>query len=56
MTGTPLIVTIVIFALSTLYVYLGIPRIRAAAAARRATTRRRRPGRETSQREEIINE
>jgi basic amino acid/polyamine antiporter, APA family len=41
--GTPLIITLVIFLLSALYVYLGIPRIRAAAAARRATTTRRRP-------------
>lgn len=41
MTGTPLIVTIIIFALSTLYVYLGVPRIRTAAAARRATTARK---------------
>lgn len=56
MTGTPLIVTIVIFALSTLYVYLGVPRIRAAAAARRATTRRRRPGREASQSQNVANE
>ncbi|HVB62982.1 MAG TPA: APC family permease [Ktedonobacteraceae bacterium] len=56
MTGTPLIVTLVIFALSTLYVYLGVPRIRAAAAARRATTRRRRPGKQPAQQEEIINE
>jgi len=56
MTGTPLIVTFIIFALSTLYVYLGVPRIRAAAAARRATTRRRRPGKQPAQQEEIINE
>jgi basic amino acid/polyamine antiporter, APA family len=43
MTGTPLIITIIIFIISALYVYLGVPRIRAAAAARRATTTRRRP-------------
>jgi hypothetical protein len=41
--GTPLIVTLVIFLLSALYVYLYIPRLRVAAAARRATTTRRRP-------------
>ncbi len=41
--GLPLIVTIVIFIASALYVYLVIPRIRAAAQARRATVRRRRP-------------
>lgn len=38
--GSPLIITLVLFALSALYVYLYVPRIRAAAAARRATTRR----------------
>jgi basic amino acid/polyamine antiporter, APA family len=43
MTGTPLIITIIIFIISALYVYLGVPRIRAAAATRRATTTRRRP-------------
>jgi amino acid transporter len=50
-TGTPLIVTIIIFMISALYVYLGVPRIRAAAAARRATTTRRRPRREVSSEE-----
>lgn len=41
--GLPLIVTVALFIASTLYVFLGIPRIRANAAARRAATRRRRP-------------
>jgi basic amino acid/polyamine antiporter, APA family len=44
--GAPLIVTIIVFIISALYVYLGVPRIRAAAAARRATTARRRPRRD----------
>ena len=48
MTGTPLIITLVVFAVSALYVYLGVPHIRAAAAARRATTTRRRPKREVA--------
>jgi amino acid transporter len=48
MTGTPLIITLIIFLISALYVYLGVPRIRAAAAARRATTTRRRPRRDSS--------
>jgi len=39
-----------LFALSALYVYLYVPRLRAAAEARRATTKRRRPGRETGER------
>jgi amino acid transporter len=43
--GLPLIVTVVLMALSALYVFLVIPRLRAAAAARKAT-RRRRPQRE----------
>jgi hypothetical protein len=38
-----MIITIIIFIISAIYVYLGVPRIRAAAAARRATTTRRRP-------------
>ncbi|MHB8595310.1 MAG: APC family permease [Ktedonobacteraceae bacterium] len=44
--GSPLIITIMLFALSALYVYLYVPRLRAAAEARRATTKRRRPERE----------
>jgi basic amino acid/polyamine antiporter, APA family len=48
MTGTPLIITLAVFAISTLYVYLGVPRIRASAAAKRATTTRRRPKREVA--------
>ena len=48
MAGTPLIITIGIFLLSSLYVYFGVPRIRASAAAKRATTRRRRPKYEAS--------
>ncbi len=43
--GIPLVITIAIMALSSLYVFLAIPRLRAAAAARRAT-RRRRPQRQ----------
>jgi amino acid transporter len=42
-TGTPLLITLVLFLLSGLYVYLYVPRLRADAAARRNTTRRRRP-------------
>lgn len=37
-------VTIALFALTTLYVYTAVPRIRAKLAAERATVRRRRPG------------
>lgn len=48
MTGTPLIITRAVFAVSALYVYMGVPRIRAAVAARRATTTRRRPQREVA--------
>jgi basic amino acid/polyamine antiporter, APA family len=44
--GLPLIITIVIFVLSGLYVFLFVPRLRAAAEARRASMRRRRPRRE----------
>lgn len=40
----PLIITIGVFIVSALYVFLGVPRLRAAAQARRAT-RRRRPTR-----------
>ena len=43
--GIPLVITIAIMALSSLYVFLVIPKLRAAAAARRAI-RRRRPPRE----------
>ena len=42
--GVPLFLTIAIMALSCLYVFLVIPRLRASAASRRAT-RRRRPER-----------
>ena len=45
--GLPLIVTLVLMAISSLYVFLVIPRLRAAAAARQAT-RRRRPQRESA--------
>lgn len=45
--GLPLIITVVLMALSTLYVFLVIPKLRAAAAARKAT-RRRRPQRESA--------
>ena len=47
MPGLPLIITIGIMGLSALYVFLVIPKLRAAAAARLAT-RRRRPQREVS--------
>jgi amino acid transporter len=47
--GLPLYVSIGLFILSALYVYLAIPRIRAAAQARRATTKRRRPVRVDSE-------
>jgi amino acid transporter len=43
--GLPLIVTIALFIASAPYVYLVIPRLRAAAQARRATVKRRRPAR-----------
>ena len=39
--GTPLLITLVVFLLSSLYVFFGVPRIRAAALAKRGTTRRR---------------
>lgn len=51
MPGTPLLIVLVIFILSALYVFLGVPRIRAAAAARRPTTSRRRPRREVTSEE-----
>ena len=44
MLGLPLIITLAMMGLSALYVFLVIPRLRAAAAARQAT-RRRRPSR-----------
>ncbi|HEV2661799.1 MAG TPA: APC family permease [Ktedonobacteraceae bacterium] len=44
---TPLLITIALFLVSGLYVFLVVPRLRAAAAARRATTKRRRPERST---------
>ncbi len=44
---TPLYITLAVFAISAFYVYLGVPRIRAAAATRRAALSRRRPRRET---------
>ena len=45
--GVPLVLTLFVFALSTLYVVLVVPRLRKNAAAKRAATTRRRPGRET---------
>lgn len=45
--GVPLVVTIIVFALSALYVFRVIPRLRKAAEAKRTTTTRRRPGRST---------
>ena len=45
--GVPLVLTLFVFVLSTLYVLLVVPRLRKNAAAKRATTTRRRPGRET---------
>lgn len=51
MLGLPLIITIGVFILSTLYVYLAVPRLRTAAAARMAAKRRRRPGREATNKE-----
>ena len=45
--GVPLVLTLFVFALSTLYVLLIVPRLRKNAAAKRAATTRRRPGRET---------
>ncbi len=44
--GLPLILTLFVFALSTLYVLFVVPRLRKNAAAKRASTTRRRPGRE----------
>lgn len=46
--GEPLVVTLIAFLLSTLYVLLYVPRLRKAAAAKRAVTTRRRPGRSVS--------
>ncbi|HEY4386839.1 MAG TPA: APC family permease [Ktedonobacteraceae bacterium] len=43
MVGMPLLITLALFLVSTLYVLFVVPRIRAAAAARRPGTRRRRP-------------
>jgi amino acid transporter len=51
MIGTPLIITLAIFLLATLYVLLIVPRLRASAAARRAAVRRRRPGKQISGKE-----
>ncbi len=45
--GVPLAVTIVVFALSALYVFLVVPRLRKAAEAKRTPATRRRPGRGT---------
>ncbi|MEO6889832.1 MAG: APC family permease [Ktedonobacteraceae bacterium] len=45
--GLPLILGIAIFAVSSLYVYIFVPRLRRAAEARRAAMGRRRPVRET---------
>ncbi|GAC1566352.1 MAG: hypothetical protein NVS3B14_07950 [Ktedonobacteraceae bacterium] len=50
MPGLPLIITIGVFLISSLYVFLWVPRIRAAAQARRAATKRRRPTREVTSR------
>ncbi len=47
MPGLPLIISIGVFIISTLYVFLVVPRLRAAAQARRAATKRRRPVRDT---------
>lgn len=44
--GLPLYICLGIFAVSSLYVYFVVPRLRAAGAARRGAKRRRRPGRE----------
>lgn len=46
--GLPLIISIGVFLISTLYVLLVVPRLKAAAQARRAATRRRRPVREAT--------
>ncbi|MGH2497739.1 MAG: APC family permease [Ktedonobacteraceae bacterium] len=48
MPGLPLIISVGVFIISALYVFLVVPRLRAAAQARRATTRRRRPAREAT--------
>jgi amino acid transporter len=53
MIGTPLIVTLAIFLVSTLYVLLLVPRLRRAAAARRPA-RRRRPGKGTKVEKETL--
>ncbi len=45
--GLPLILSIAIFAVSSLYVYIFVPRLRRAAEVRRASMGRRRPVRET---------
>jgi amino acid transporter len=50
MPGLPLLVTVVLMGLSALYVFLYVPRLRAAAAARQ-TTRRRRPQRASTETE-----
>lgn len=48
--GLPLLIAVALMGLSSLYVFLVIPRLRAAAAARMAT-RRRRPRRDTASQE-----
>ena len=48
MPGLPLLISIGVFLISTLYVLLFVPRLKAAAQARRATIRRRRPVREAT--------
>ncbi|HLI71208.1 MAG TPA: APC family permease [Ktedonobacteraceae bacterium] len=48
--GLPLIITLALMLISSLYVFLVIPRLRAAAAVRR-TMRRRRPQRESTRSE-----
>ena len=47
MPGLPLLITIALLGISTLYVFLVIPRLRTAAAARRGT-RKRRPQKENT--------
>jgi amino acid transporter len=43
MVGAPLLITLALFLVSTLYVLFVVPRIRAAAEVRRSSTKRRRP-------------
>ncbi|HLQ11483.1 MAG TPA: hypothetical protein VK134_07760, partial [Ktedonobacteraceae bacterium] len=48
MLGLPLIISIAVFLISALYVYLVVPRLRAEAQARRAARIRRRPTKEAT--------